>query len=163
VERGIQWKAAPPPLMFREPQVGITRHYFGANLSIPDPEIRSIVQQLPYPIDLLDVLPIMRHMLSPARVSAIVGFGSRPLQWNALTDDSHGSACSSPPHQLCNPTYWVFACISAWRLCRENFTLSVDRVLLIRVVRENRFSIDLSQHWGEDLGWEVKGRKWMAV
>jgi hypothetical protein len=115
----------------------------------------------------------MHHMLSPARVSAIVGFGSRPLQWNALTDDNHGSAYSSPPNQLCNSTYRALACISAWRLARaddktlskyqEIFTHFVDRILLVRVVRENRFSIDLSRHWGEDLGWEVKGRKWMAV
>jgi hypothetical protein len=33
----------------------------------------------------------------------------------------------------------------------EKFSLSVDRILLIRVVRENRFSIDLSRHWREDL------------
>lgn len=109
-----------PPLMFCEPQAGLTRHYFGANPSIPDADIRARVQQLPYPIDLIDVSPIMHHMLSPARVSAIVGFGSRPLQWNALTDDSHhGSACSSPPYQLCNSTYWALAFISAWRLARQ--------------------------------------------
>ncbi|KAN0115874.1 hypothetical protein V8E52_006414 [Russula decolorans] len=82
----------------------------------------------------------MHHMLSPARVSAIVGFGSRPLQWNALTDDNHGSAYSSPPNQLCNSTYRALACISAWRLARaddktlskyqEIFTHFVDRILL---------------------------------
>lgn len=144
--------------MFREPQVEITRHYFGANPSIPDAEIRSKVQQLPYPIDFLDVSPIMHHMLSPARVSAIVGFGSRPLQWNALTDDGYGSPCSSPPYQLCNPTYRALACLSAWRLARavaantNKFSLSVDKILLTRVVRENRVSIDLSRHWGVDLG-----------
>jgi hypothetical protein len=42
-----------PPVMFREPQVGISRHYFGANPSIPDAAIRAEVQQLPYPIDLI--------------------------------------------------------------------------------------------------------------
>jgi hypothetical protein len=68
---------APPP-MFCESQVGITRYHFGPNPSIPDAEIRVKVQQLPYLIDSLDVLFIMHHMLSPARVSAIVGFGSGP-------------------------------------------------------------------------------------
>lgn len=37
-----------PPLMFREPQVGITKHYFGANSSIPDAAIRAKGQQLLY-------------------------------------------------------------------------------------------------------------------
>jgi hypothetical protein len=30
-----------PPLMFREPQAGITRYYLGANPSIPDEAIRA--------------------------------------------------------------------------------------------------------------------------